>query len=301
MADTPQPDFFVGYLPTPPRTARRMRIIAIALCIASIIAAIAITTLRRNPGRGTWDDSTKRTFTGIITTSPFPSLHLTEAAGDLPIGTALLLVEEGKFGARRAVAFDGKRSRVQGFLLQRDQLAMIELTPELDALVHITDTSPATTPATIEASGSIELTGEIVDIKCYIGAMKPGDGLVHRPCAILCISGGIPPVLISRDAAGSPIATIITAADGSPLSPQQQRLIGLPVRLRGTLSTLGTLRTLRLSAIELIEGRAMNLPISETNAFCLSMGLGASLFPAPSINSTTPHPALIAARHAGSN
>lgn len=271
MADSGPQAFFVGYLPAPARTVRLMRVIALALCIAAVVIALAIATLRRSPGRGTWDDATKRTFTGVITASPFPALHLTEPAGDLPVGTALLLVEEGKFGARRAIDLNGKRSRVQGFLLQRDQLAMIELAPEPDALASITDASPATAPTISEASSTIELTGEIVDIKCYIGAMKPGDGIVHRPCAIRCIDGGIPPVLISRGLDGAVIATIVTAADGSPLTPDQHRLIGLPVHLRGTLTTLGTLRTLRLSAIELADRRTLIRPFSETSAFCVSM------------------------------
>lgn len=271
MAEARHDEFFVGYLPAPARTVRLMRVIAVALCIAAVIIAIAIATLRRPPGRGTWDDATKRTFTGVITASPFPALHLTEPAGDLPVGTALLLVDEGKFGARRAIDLRGKRSRVQGFLLQRDKLAMIELAPDPEALASITDTLPAPAPEPSEASNAIELTGEIVDIKCFIGAMKPGDGLVHRPCAIRCIDGGIPPVLISRSLDGAVIATIVTAADGSPLTPDQHRLIGLPVHLRGTLTTLGTLRTLRLSAIELADRRTLIRPFSETSAFCVSM------------------------------
>ena len=37
--------------------------------------------------------------------------------------------------------------------------------------------------------------GEIVDSKCALGAMTPGDRKTHRICAIKCIKNGIPPLL----------------------------------------------------------------------------------------------------------
>ena len=50
--------------------------------------------------------------------------------------------------------------------------------------------------------GAVQFTGEIVDSKCYFGVMNPGNGKVHRDCAARCISGGIPPAFLVRDAAG---------------------------------------------------------------------------------------------------
>ena len=47
--------------------------------------------------------------------------------------------------------------------------------------------------------GTVTLTGEIVDSKCYLGVMNPGQGKVHRDCAARCLSGGIPPIFITTD------------------------------------------------------------------------------------------------------
>ena len=47
----------------------------------------------------------------------------------------------------------------------------------------------------VQTSRPSSITGEILDPKCYFGVMKPGDGLLHKSCAIRCISGGIPAVL----------------------------------------------------------------------------------------------------------
>jgi hypothetical protein len=48
----------------------------------------------------------------------------------------------------------------------------------------------------------VTLAGEIVDSKCYLGVMNPGNGKVHRDCAARCISGGIPAAFVVKDAAG---------------------------------------------------------------------------------------------------
>ena len=48
--------------------------------------------------------------------------------------------------------------------------------------------------------GEVTIIGEIVDSKCYLGVMNPGRTKVHRDCATRCISGGIPPMLVTADA-----------------------------------------------------------------------------------------------------
>ena len=53
-----------------------------------------------------------------------------------------------------------------------------------------------------EKLGINSIKGEIVDSKCYFGAMRPGFGKTHRACAVRCISGGIPPVLAATNYEG---------------------------------------------------------------------------------------------------
>jgi hypothetical protein len=53
-----------------------------------------------------------------------------------------------------------------------------------------------------EDLGAFTLVGEIVDSKCYLGIMNPGETNPHRECAALCIGGGIPPLIIAHDADG---------------------------------------------------------------------------------------------------
>ncbi len=78
--------------------------------------------------------------------------------------------------------------------------------------------------------GAVQLTGEIVDSKCYFGVMNPGNGKVHRDCAARCISGGIPPAFLVRDAEGR-LTTLLLAR----ITPELAEHIAEPITLRGRL------------------------------------------------------------------
>ncbi len=60
----------------------------------------------------------------------------------------------------------------------------------------------------------VTLKGEIIDPKCYLGAMKPGGGKTHKACAMLCISGGVPPMLVTRDANKQETFYLLTTDQG---------------------------------------------------------------------------------------
>ena len=43
------------------------------------------------------------------------------------------------------------------------------------------------------------MKGQIIDPKCYLGVMNPGEGKPHRSCAINCIKGGIMPAFVTEN------------------------------------------------------------------------------------------------------
>ena len=97
----------------------------------------------------------------------------------------------------------------------------------------------------------VSLIGEIVDSKCYLGAMKPGAGRGHKACATLCISGGIPPVLVVRgDGEGVSYLLLEDAAGrglrGSALLAIEP-MIATRVELRGQRGRVGSWETFRLT------------------------------------------------------
>ena len=79
------------------------------------------------------------------------------------------------------------------------------------------------------------LVGEIVDTKCYLGAMKPGRGKPHRSCASLCIRGGIPAALLVRTETGERELIHLVDPAGRPLGPELLEWVGQPVEIVGLL------------------------------------------------------------------
>ena len=89
--------------------------------------------------------------------------------------------------------------------------------------------------------------GEIVDFKCFLGAMKPGDGKPHQACATLCISGGIPPMLVSKNPDGSNHYRLVLGEAGEPIDDTLMGLIGIPIEATGIAERWGDLEVIRLT------------------------------------------------------
>jgi len=87
----------------------------------------------------------------------------------------------------------------------------------------------------------VTLRGEIVDAKCYLGAMKPGDGRTNKECATLCVRGGIPPMLVHQTAEGRLGYALVAGIDGRAVGGVGEPggfllpLIAEPVEVEGEL------------------------------------------------------------------
>ena len=123
--------------------------------------------------------------------------------GSLPdsLSKEVLLVGYGKFGAEGTMdaiqkekgSLAGKKITLAGTLIYGDGKTLMELTKENESLINVV--GPDNSPVAVSPPQSpISVKGEILDPKCYFGVMKPGEGKIHKSCAIRCISGGIPPV-----------------------------------------------------------------------------------------------------------
>ena len=141
-------------------------------------------------------------ITGTYYGKPVPMLVADQGVLPDGISTDIVLVGYGKFGAKGIMQalektngnLNGKKISLAGTLIYGDGKTLLELTEEEGSLIEIKKT-PTTINPEKTASKSISLSGEIIDPKCYFGVMKPGEGKIHKSCAIRCISGGIPPVL----------------------------------------------------------------------------------------------------------
>ena len=231
---TPGP-IYVGYLPLPPAHRRTVRVLVPVLVLALIAAAALTAATQRDPGPGVWHSLSAQDFTGTLIARPYPMLDTDDGV--------YLVVGVGKVGTHdRLREYDGAHVTLSGFLLERDGRKMIELRPEADAVTVLGEPRPAALAST--TGDPIERRGEILDSKCYLGAMKPGDGKAHKACATLCIDGGIPPMLFARASDGTPEYYILAGPGMTSAAALVSSYAAEPVTVRGVPFTQGGVRIL---------------------------------------------------------
>lgn len=231
-------DFYIGYLTkAPQRLATFVRALSVALLAGAAASAVTFTALQNPFPASVFEFGQPRVFEGLIQSTPYPTL-VVRRPGDGASGfSRYLLVGAGKHGADSLVApYDGQAVRLKGMLIYRDGNTMIE--------VLVGSITPATFTAAAESSrvdiGRVELTGEIVDSKCYLGVMNPGSGKVHHDCAVRCLSGGVPPNFIVSNFQGAEAVFLLTDPAGKALPVKEFRgLIAKPVRVWGNAFRLG--------------------------------------------------------------
>ena len=232
-----QDDFFIGYA-QPPKADRRFFLGAgLALLAGTAATAGGLAVLQSSPGAGSWDQAAVKDYTGIVTADPYPLFRTLDVTGK---PKTVLLSCLGKCGVdARLSAMAGKAVTIRGSLIHRGPHAMIAVVDGMD-WIREADTQVEEALRFPEASPGpmVTLTGEILDTKCWFGAMRPSSGKVHKSCAALCIRGGIPPGIFGRDEAGRAFMMVMTdggAAHGEALLP----FVGEPVVISGQTRTRG--------------------------------------------------------------
>lgn len=232
--------FYIGYQPHAPRAlGRRARIAAAALLLVavSVAATLALAHSRLTPA--VFEFGETRRLEGVVVERPYPTLVVERPgmAGDHEAFSRYLLVGPGKHGAGELVAgYDAKRVRLSGTLVYRDGRTMIEVEP---GSIEPVEAATAAPMLATESLGRFTLTGEIVDSKCYLGVMNPGEGKPHRDCAVRCISGGAPPLFVARDAGGRRAQLLLVGPSGEPLNHEVLDFVAEPVEVTGDVIRAG--------------------------------------------------------------
>ena len=248
MSLKPEPEnrpFFVGYLRMPAKLGVFfLYLVPVALC-GVIGLSIGLSLAQPDPGDGNW--AGRAEVTGILETRPYPVLRVA-ADDEHPDGRAIVLVGQGKLGVvEQAAALAGQRIQVRGVYLRRGGLTVIQvagrdgLVPAEDAAGN--DTPPAADPTPL---GSYTLRGEIVDSKCFLGAMRPGCGRTHMACAGLCLLGGIPPVFVTRGPDGTEQLFLLADAEGGTVTDAILDYVSLAVEVTGEVEQRDDMMVLRI-------------------------------------------------------
>jgi hypothetical protein len=246
--------FYVGYLETPPATARRVKPTAVALVLLGAVVATALAIATGPFDRAMYEFGTERTWQGKLEAAPVPVLiAATRPTAGSPFETLerFPLVAQGKHGADALIAgLDGAAVRFKAKRIMREATTMLEIVP--GTLERYEPSLPADgTPAAaskVEDLGRATFSGEIVDAKCFLGVMNPGRLEVHRACAIRCIAGGVPPMLFVRDAHGREAHLLLVDANGHPVNERVLGLIARPVTVTGRLERRDNLQYLYADA-----------------------------------------------------
>jgi hypothetical protein len=228
-------DFYIGYLPqAPKRLARNTRNVIILLIALNIATALAVITAQAPFAEASFDYAREQTFTGVVRSTKLPTVVLGN-------GTAVALVAPGKHGYIFPKDADvGHEIKFKGTLIQRDGSTMVEVSSPLEVL----GTSAVNGPSN---ESSVTVEGEIVDSKCFLGVMNPGQGKVHRACAARCIHGGVPPAVVTST--GS-LYYLVDSADRPLLAEQMSLNAGRRVRIEGKLRNHAGLRSIAVTSMQ---------------------------------------------------
>jgi sulfoxide reductase heme-binding subunit YedZ len=198
---------------------------------------------------------------GWLSNDPVPVLRIVADKNALgnSVFTTVLLVDALKHGAKDLVTevLQGRKTvfaKISGFGLDRQFISCgpaeistpmckgvgIGGTPHFPIL-EIADGLSSITPASspipeprppADPGKTIEVRGEIIDPKCYFGAMNPGEGKTHRSCAVRCISGGIIPCIKYKND-GQLHYAVLVGKEGETMNETVLPYVNEPVTIRG--------------------------------------------------------------------
>ncbi|MEW6273311.1 MAG: hypothetical protein AB1689_28875 [Thermodesulfobacteriota bacterium] len=241
--EAPPDDFYVGYAPvTPVRVARRVRAAVAALALVALASPLVLLAGQASFAPAAFEFGVTRSYRGTLHARPVPHLLL-ERPGRPLHGTAsvsqVLLVAPGKHGAEPdAAAFDGRAVELDGTLIYRDGRTMLELVQ--GSIRPLDNVEPLRAPPTRDL-GTQRLRGEIVDAKCHLGVMRPGEGKPHRGCAARCLAGGVPAALRAVADDGGASFLVLLGADGRTINHALLDRVAEPVEVTGRVERRGDL------------------------------------------------------------
>jgi hypothetical protein len=232
-----QDEFYIGYEErmAPGIASRIVRAVAIFAGGAAVSIAVWLLAQQSLPA-ARFEFGVVRRVEGVLRREPYPSLDVD--------GRRVWLVGPGKFGADQLLnrALSGSVV-LEGSAIQRGHTHMLEVSAvktRSESTPNAFSVNSTSTPNGFRVGSesrlhAVRLTGEIVDSKCFLGVMSPGEGTVHRDCARRCLSGGIPPMLVVRDGRGREELVVLVSSDGKPVGRALAAIAGRPISLTGRL------------------------------------------------------------------
>lgn len=254
-------DFYIGYLPEAPESYKKWIKRFILILLGSIILMAGLITVTQKPvSKGVFNFGHLSEMEGFLKLNPVPHLQIYNDKGAYGenLYKSIILTGSNKFGADDVVKSIFKNNNIphsadsfyvqlKGTLIYNDGKALFELTEGENAFITQKEIPKAMLFDSLSNEQIINgfnpykletfLRGEIIDPKCYFGAMKPGEGKVHKSCAIRCISGGIPAVLKVSKKEGNEYY-ILYGENGQSVNQEVLDYVAEPVEIKGRFERL---------------------------------------------------------------
>jgi hypothetical protein len=257
-------EFYIGYEPdTPPHIGRRVGRVVIAIVALSLMTAAVALALHHRLAPSTFAFGHPAANAGELRRDPYPRLLIE--------GRTTWLVGPGKSGAEAALGgLATGRVALEGTRIARGAHVMLEVVPGSARPDQEHGTKPVpsgpgtdgtdlvphdagTAARQVHGASDVTVRGEIVDSKCFLGVMNPGEGTVHRDCARVCLRGGIPPMLLVRGAAAEEALMLLVDATGAPIGRQLADRAGQAVEVRGRLTRDGDVLVLATTPAQVVR------------------------------------------------
>lgn len=229
-------EFYIGWLPkAPPIFVKHIKKVLLVLFPTALVTGVLLSSSQKKFSTASFEFGKLAEIKGIYYNKPVPILKVFDKKN---LATTILLVGYGKHGAETAmmqlekengISLNGKEIILKGTLLYSDGKVLMQVDKNDSPIVHVG--ALFSVQQQKKDLGIQTIRGEIIDPKCYFGVMKPGEGKVHRDCAIRCILGGIPPVLHVRNEKGDNNYYLIVGENGEPMNEAVQHVVAEPVSI----------------------------------------------------------------------
>ena len=236
-------EFYIGWMPKAPEGfAKQVRKTLFVLFPLALIVGLVLASFQKKFSTANFEFGKSTEVKGIYFNSPMPMLKVLNGKdiwGNTSY-TTIPLVGYGKHGAETAimelekeknVSFNNKELTLKGTLLYSDGKTLLQVSKEEDPVINIGKDADVSLMQGQTELGIQTIRGEIIDHKCYFGVMKPGEGKVHRDCAIRCILGGIPPVLKVMNEKGEKNYYLLVGPNGEKMNEVVQDYVAEPVEM----------------------------------------------------------------------
>lgn len=273
--------FYIGWMPhAPKQLIKHSRLVVVLLLVGGVIAGALIGMNQKRFSTASFEFGSLTELEGRYALYPVPHLRVRsepDLFGNYAYKT-IPLVGFGKHGAAgvmesllrgRGVKEEEAFVKLKGTLLYNDGKTLFQIDENDQPLIDVdAQKDLAAYKVTTEDLGYRTVQGEIVDPKCFFGVMKPGEGKVHKDCAIRCILGGIPPVLRISGEDKKQEYFLLAGNAGVSVRNEVKDVVAEPVRVQARVMKLDdwTILYIENQAISRISVRQLENPNEEVLA-----------------------------------